>query len=62
MIGNLFALFNGIIAILAVVWFIFIGLRHINKTGHQGKVFNADRDIVRHPEYRRRLSDDYPHR
>lgn len=46
MIGNLFALFNGIIAILAVVWFIFIGLRHINKTGHQGKVFSADRDIV----------------
>ncbi|HHE3366738.1 TPA: DotA/TraY family protein, partial [Salmonella enterica] len=46
MVGNLFALFNGIIAILAVVWFIFIGLRHINKTGHQGKVFSADRDIV----------------
>lgn len=46
MIGNLFALFNAIIAILAVVWFIFIGLKHINKTGHQGKVFSADRDIV----------------
>lgn len=46
MIGNLFALFNGIIAILAVVWFIFIGLKHINKTGHQGKVFSGDRDIV----------------
>ncbi|MBE0026665.1 DotA/TraY family protein [Citrobacter koseri] len=46
MVGNLFALFNGIIAILAIVWFIFIGLRHINKTGHQGKVFSADRDIV----------------
>lgn len=46
MIGNLFALFNGIIAILAVVWFIFIGLRHINKTGHQGKVFSGDRDIT----------------
>ncbi|KFX10876.1 integral membrane protein [Pectobacterium atrosepticum ICMP 1526] len=46
MVGNLFALFNGIIAILAVVWFIVIGLRHISKTGHQGKVFNGDRDIV----------------
>lgn len=46
MIGNLFALFNGIIAVLAVVWFIFIGLRHINKTGHQGKVFSGDRDIT----------------
>lgn len=46
MIGNLFALFNGIIAILAVVWFIFIGLKHINKTGHQGKVFSGDRDIT----------------
>ncbi|MEI7307134.1 DotA/TraY family protein [Pectobacterium atrosepticum] len=45
MIGNLFALFNGIISILAVVWFIVIGLRHISKTGHQGKVFNGDRDI-----------------
>jgi len=46
MIGNLFALFNGIIAVLAVIWFIFIGLRHINKTGHQGKVFSGDRDIT----------------
>ncbi|MEL7630960.1 DotA/TraY family protein [Pectobacterium aroidearum] len=45
MVGNLFALFNGIIAILAVVWFIVIGLRHISKAGHQGKVFNGDRDI-----------------
>ncbi|WP_179298505.1 DotA/TraY family protein, partial [Enterobacter hormaechei] len=46
MIGNLFALFNGIIAVLAVVWFVFIGLKHINKTGHQGKVFSGDRDIT----------------
>lgn len=45
-IGNLFALFNGIIAILAVVWFIIIGLKHINKAGHQGKAFSGDRDIV----------------
>lgn len=45
-IGNLFALFNGIIAILAVIWFIIIGLKHINKAGHQGKVFSGDRDIV----------------
>jgi hypothetical protein len=46
MIGNLFALFNGIIAVLAVVWFVIIGLKHINKTGHQGKVFSGDRDIT----------------
>ncbi|MGJ3289471.1 DotA/TraY family protein [Klebsiella sp. PL-2018] len=45
-IGNMFGLFNGIIAIMAVVWFMFIGLRHIVGTGHQGKVFSADRDIV----------------
>lgn len=45
-IGNLFAVFNGIIAILAVIWFIIIGLKHINKAGHQGKAFSGDRDIV----------------
>jgi len=50
MIGNLFALFNGIIAVLAVVWFIFIGLRHINKTGHQDA------------QYRIRFYDDHTHR
>lgn len=46
LIGNLFGLFNGIMAILAVVWFMFIGLRHIVKTGHQGQAFNSGRDIV----------------
>lgn len=46
LIGNLFGLFNGIMAILAVVWFMFIGLRHIIKTGHQGQAFNSGRDIV----------------
>ena len=40
-IGNLFAVFNGIIAILAVIWFIIIGLKHINKAGHQGKAFSG---------------------
>lgn len=47
LIGNLYGLFNGIIAILAVVWFMFIGLRHIVSAGHQGQVFGSGgRDIV----------------
>ncbi|EAU2289106.1 hypothetical protein D6N07_20490 [Salmonella enterica] len=46
LIGNLYGLFNGIIAILAVVWFMFIGLRQIISAGHQGQVFGNGRDIV----------------
>lgn len=46
LIGNMFGVFNGIISVLAVVWFAFIGIRHVVRSGHQGLVFDAGRDIV----------------
>ncbi|EDR5077651.1 TPA: DotA/TraY family protein [Salmonella enterica] len=46
LIGNMFGVFNGIIAVLAVVWFAFIGIRHVVRSGHQGQVFDTGRDIV----------------
>ncbi|HGC5279834.1 TPA: DotA/TraY family protein, partial [Escherichia coli] len=45
-IGNLFMVFNAIIAIMGIVWFLFIGIRHAVRTGHQGNVFNNGRDVV----------------
>lgn len=45
-IGNLFMVFNAIIAIMGIVWFLFIGIRHVVRTGHQGSVFNNGRDVV----------------
>ncbi|EEZ8100303.1 DotA/TraY family protein, partial [Escherichia coli] len=45
-IGNLFMVFNAIIAIMGIVWFLFIGIRHVVRTGHQGNVFNNGRDVV----------------
>ncbi|EBP1800476.1 hypothetical protein NE69_20555 [Salmonella enterica] len=46
LIGNMFGVFNGIISVLAVVWFAFIGIRHVVRSGHQGQVFDTGRDIV----------------
>lgn len=46
LIGNMFGVFNGIISVLAVVWFAFIGIRHVVRSGHQGQVFDAGRDII----------------
>lgn len=46
LIGSMFGVFNSIIAILAVVWFMFTGIRHVVRSGHQGQVFAAGRDIV----------------
>ncbi|EAZ8979954.1 hypothetical protein CGN00_24100, partial [Salmonella enterica] len=37
---------NGIISVLAVIWFAFIGIRHVVRSGHQGQVFDTGRDIV----------------
>ncbi|HAX7146296.1 TPA: DotA/TraY family protein [Escherichia coli] len=45
-IGNLFMVFNAIIARMGIVWFLFIGIRHAVRTGHQGNVFNNGRDVV----------------
>lgn len=45
-IGNLFMVFNAIIATMGIVWFLFIGIRHAVRTGHQGNVFNNGRDVV----------------
>ncbi len=35
LIGSMFGAFNSIIAVLAVVWFMFIGIRHVVRSGHQ---------------------------
>ncbi|HFT9081459.1 hypothetical protein ACTRMC_25045, partial [Escherichia coli] len=44
LIGSMFGAFNSIIAVLAVVWFMFIGIRHVVRSGHQGQVFSTGRD------------------
>ncbi|MCV1195916.1 DotA/TraY family protein [Escherichia coli] len=46
LIGSMFGAFNSIIAVLAVVWFMFIGIRHVVRSGHQGQVFSTGRDII----------------
>jgi conjugal transfer/type IV secretion protein DotA/TraY len=46
LIGSMFGAFNSIIAVLAVVWFMFIGIRHVVRSGHQGQVFSTGRDVV----------------
>ncbi|EEJ4252309.1 DotA/TraY family protein [Salmonella enterica subsp. enterica serovar 4,[5],12:b:-] len=46
MIGNLFLVFNCIIATLALIWCAFITIRHVVRSGHQGNVFSTGRDVV----------------
>ncbi|EFW1386775.1 DotA/TraY family protein, partial [Shigella sonnei] len=46
LIGSMFWVFNNIIAVLAIVWCIFISIRHVVRSGHQGQVFSVGRDIV----------------
>ncbi|EJY8894140.1 DotA/TraY family protein [Escherichia coli] len=41
MIGELFYIFNGVVFVLAVIWFLIIGLKHIARAGHLGKVFSG---------------------
>ncbi|HDD9007488.1 DotA/TraY family protein [Escherichia marmotae] len=41
MIGELFYIFNGVAFVLAVIWFLMIGLKHIARAGHLGKVFSG---------------------
>ncbi|EGI8407214.1 DotA/TraY family protein [Citrobacter werkmanii] len=41
MVGQLFFIFNGIVFVLAVIWFLLISLKHITKAGHTGKVFGS---------------------
>lgn len=41
MIGELFYIFNGVAFVLAVIWFLIIGLKHIARAGHLGKVFSG---------------------
>ena len=38
--------FNAIIATMGIVWFLFIGIRHVVRTGTPGNVFNNGRDVV----------------
>ncbi|WP_309187419.1 DotA/TraY family protein [Escherichia marmotae] len=39
--GALFYIFNGVAFVLAVIWFLIIGLKHIARAGHLGKVFSG---------------------
>ncbi|HFV4870285.1 TPA: DotA/TraY family protein [Escherichia coli] len=41
MIGELFYIFNGVAFVLAVIWCLMIGLKHIARAGHLGKVFSG---------------------
>lgn len=41
-IGNLFMVFNAIIATMGIVWFLFIGIRHAVRTGHQAVSLTTD--------------------
>ncbi|MBC8950087.1 DotA/TraY family protein [Xenorhabdus sp. TS4] len=46
MIGELFFVFNGIVMIIAVVWFIIVALKHLTKAGQHGKIFNNGKSMV----------------
>lgn len=48
LIGSLFAILNGILAAVAVVWFVTVTVKNIVKAGHQGQVFNGARTML-HP-------------
>lgn len=45
-IGNMFALFNSILCGLALIWFCIIGIKHLYKAGHTGKVFSSGDDAI----------------
>ncbi len=46
MIGELFFVFNGIVMIIAVIWFTIVVLKHLVKAGQHGKVFNNGKSMV----------------
>jgi conjugal transfer/type IV secretion protein DotA/TraY len=46
LIGSLFAILNGVLAAVAVAWFLMVTLKGLVKSGHQGQVFNAGRSAL----------------
>ena len=60
-IGNLFMVFNVIIAIMGIVWFLFIGIRHVVRTGHRAMSLTTD-GRRRNAQYCERFYDDCAHR
>lgn len=48
LIGSLFALLNGVLCAVALVWFLIVTLKTLFKGGQDGKVFSAGRSML-HP-------------
>lgn len=48
LIGSLFALLNGVLCAVALVWFLIVTLKTLFKGGQDGKVFSAGRSMM-HP-------------
>jgi len=48
LIGSLFALLNGVLCSVALVWFLIVTLKTVFKSGQDGKVFSAGRTML-HP-------------
>lgn len=46
LIGKLFGTFNGVIATIALVWFLIVTLKHVVKSGGEGKVFGNGRSHI----------------
>ncbi|EKN3347695.1 DotA/TraY family protein [Yersinia ruckeri] len=46
MIGQMFFVFNGIVMAIAVVWFLFVTLKHMVKAGQNGQIFNQGSSMV----------------
>lgn len=48
LIGSLFAILNGILATVAVAWFLTVTMKSLVKSGHEGQVFGPGRTML-HP-------------
>lgn len=46
LIGALFAIINGVLSALALMWFLTITVKGLVKSGHQGQVFNGGRSAI----------------
>lgn len=46
LIGSLFAILNGILAAVAMFWFMTITIKGIVKSGHEGRVFHGGRSLI----------------
>lgn len=46
LIGAIFATINGVLSVLALIWFLTITIKTVVKSGHQGQVFNGGRTAL----------------